>query len=47
MAPEKFHRDGRPKTELELWEQLICAYSSDLGRCSCYEPERHEGKRHS
>ncbi|HLF31884.1 MAG TPA: nuclease-related domain-containing protein [Xanthomonadales bacterium] len=39
MMPEKFHRDGLPKTELELWEDsLICAYSSDLGRCSCYEP---------
>jgi hypothetical protein len=40
MSPEKFHRDGQPKTELELWEDsLVCAYSSDLDRCSCYEPD--------
>lgn len=39
MMPGKFHRDGQPKTELELWEDsLICAYSSELDRCSCYEP---------
>lgn len=40
MLPEKFHLDGQPKTELELWQDsLVCAYSSDLGRCSCYEPD--------
>jgi hypothetical protein len=38
-APEQFHPDGRRKTERELWEDsLICAYSADTGRCSCYDP---------
>jgi len=38
MAPEKFHADGTPKTEQELWEDgLICAYSVDTDRCACYE----------
>ena len=38
-SPEKFHPDGRPKTEQELWQDsLICAWSEDAGRCSCYEP---------
>jgi hypothetical protein len=39
MAPENFHPDGQPKTEIELWEvRLVCAYSADTGRCACYEP---------
>jgi hypothetical protein len=39
MAPEKFHPDGTPRTEVELWEdRLICAYSIDTNRCACYEP---------
>lgn len=39
MAPENFHPDGRPKSEIELWEdRLACAYSVDTGRCVCYEP---------
>jgi hypothetical protein len=38
-APEQFHPDGRRKTDRELWEDsLICAYSADTGRCSCYDP---------
>lgn len=40
MAPERFHPDGRPKTERELWEDaLVCAHSVDTGRCACYEPD--------
>jgi hypothetical protein len=39
MAPEKFHPDGTPKNEIELWEdRLACAYSVDTGRCACHEP---------
>ena len=39
-SPEKFHPDGQPKTEQELWQDsLICAWSVDSGRCSCYEPD--------
>lgn len=39
-APEQFHPDGRRKTDRELWEDsLICAYSADTGRCSCYDPD--------
>ena len=39
-APEKFHTDGRRKSEQELWEDaLVCAYSVDSGRCACYEPD--------
>jgi len=38
-SPEKFHPDGQLKTEQELWQDsLICAWSVDAGRCSCYEP---------
>ena len=38
-SPEKFHSDGQPKTEQELWQDsLICAWSVDSGRCSCYQP---------
>lgn len=38
-SPEKFHPDGKPKTEQELWQDsLICAWSVDAGRCSCFEP---------
>jgi hypothetical protein len=38
-APEQFHPDGRRKSEREIWEDsLVCAYSQDTGRCSCYEP---------
>jgi hypothetical protein len=38
-SPEKFHPDGQIKTEQELWlDSLICAWSVDAGRCSCYEP---------
>jgi len=40
MAPEKYHPGGTPKTDNELWEdRLICAYSSDSGRCACYDPQ--------
>ena len=39
-SPEKFHPDGRPKTEQERWQDsLICAWSEDSGRCSCYQPD--------
>jgi len=39
QSPESFHPDGTPKSEHELWEDsLVCAYSSDTGRCACYEP---------
>ena len=39
-APEKFHADGRRKSEQELWEDaLVCAYSVDSARCACYEPD--------
>lgn len=38
-SPEQFNADGSRKTEQELWEDsLTCAYSSDTGRCACYEP---------
>jgi hypothetical protein len=38
-APDKFHADGRRKSERELWEDaLICANSAETGRCACYEP---------
>lgn len=31
--------DGNSATDRERWEEtLICAYSSDTGRCSCYDP---------
>jgi len=39
-SPEDFHPDGQPKSEQELWQDsLICAWSVDAGRCSCYEPD--------
>ena len=39
-SPEMFHQDGSRKSERELWEDsLLCAYSSDSGRCRCYEPD--------
>lgn len=39
-SPDLFHADGRRKTERELWEDsLVCAYSADTGRCSCYGPD--------
>jgi hypothetical protein len=38
-SPELFHPDGSRKTEKEIWEDsLICAWSEDTGRCTCYEP---------
>ena len=38
-APELFHPDGSRKTGQEIWEaSLVCAFSQDSGRCSCYEP---------
>jgi len=38
-SPGMFHPDGSRKSEQELWEDsLLCAFSSDSGRCSCYEP---------
>jgi hypothetical protein len=38
-SPGMFHPDGSRKSEQELWEDsLVCAYSSDSGRCACYEP---------
>jgi hypothetical protein len=37
-APERFHPDGQPKSERELWEDsLVCAYSVDTGRCACHD----------
>lgn len=40
QAPDRFHPDGSPETEREIWEgALICAYSEDTGRCACYEPD--------
>ncbi len=39
-SPEKYHPDGSPKSERELWEdRLRCAYSPDTGRCACYEED--------
>ena len=39
-APEKFHADGRRKSERELWEDALnCAYSGDTGKCACYKPD--------
>jgi hypothetical protein len=38
-SPEQFHPDGSRKSEIEMWEDsLRCAWSSDTGRCACYEP---------
>jgi hypothetical protein len=38
-SPGTFHPDGSRKSERELWEDsLVCAYSSDSDRCTCYEP---------
>jgi hypothetical protein len=38
-SPGMFHPDGSRKSEQELWEDsLRCAYSSDSGRCTCYDP---------
>ncbi len=38
-SPEKFNPDGLPKSKQELrQDSLICAWSMDSGRCSCYEP---------
>lgn len=40
VSPEQFHPDGSRKSEQELWEDsLICAWSEDTGRCTCYEPD--------
>jgi hypothetical protein len=42
-SPENFHSDGRRKTEQEIWEDsLICAFSVDTGRCSCYAPGKEK-----
>lgn len=39
VSPGMFHPDGSRKSEQQLWEDsLLCAFSSDSGRCSCYEP---------
>ncbi len=39
-SPEKFHPDGQPRTEHEVWQDsLICAWSVDSGRCSCYQAD--------
>jgi hypothetical protein len=39
QSPDQFHPDGSRKSERELWEEsLLCAWSSDTGRCFCYEP---------
>jgi len=39
-SPENIHPDGGLKTEQELWQDsLICAWSVDSGRCSCYQPD--------
>jgi hypothetical protein len=38
QEPDLFRPDGTRKTDTELWEDsLVCAYSSDSGRCACYE----------
>jgi hypothetical protein len=39
-SPELYHSDGSQKTEQDLWEDsLVCGYSSDSGRCFCYQPD--------
>lgn len=36
-SPERFDELGRRKTERQIFEEsLICAYSADASRCSCY-----------
>ncbi|HMB58939.1 MAG TPA: hypothetical protein VKN35_03410, partial [Xanthomonadales bacterium] len=31
--------DGSEESKRQIWEEsLICAHSSDTGRCACYEP---------
>jgi hypothetical protein len=36
--PEQFHESGTPKSEQQLFEEsVVCAYSEDTQRCSCYE----------
>jgi restriction system protein len=38
-SPEKYHTDGRPKTDNEILEDsLICAWSVDTRRCACFGP---------
>ncbi len=37
-APERFDEQGQRKSERELFEDsLICAFSQDTNRCSCYD----------
>jgi len=39
-SPELYHSDGSQKTEQDLWEDsLVCGYSSDSGRCYCYQAD--------
>lgn len=39
-SPELYHSDGSKKTAQDLWEDsLVCGYSSDSGRCFCYQPD--------
>ena len=39
-SPQNFDDQGERKTPQQIYEDsLICAYSTDSGRCSCYEPE--------
>jgi hypothetical protein len=39
-SPELFRPDGSRKSEQEIWEDsLVCAWSSDTGRCACFEPD--------
>jgi hypothetical protein len=39
-SSELYHPDGSQKTEQDLWEDsLVCGYSSDTGRCFCYQPD--------
>lgn len=42
-SPEKFGNDGLRKSEEQLFEEsLMCAYSQDTNRCSCY---RQDGEK--
>ncbi|HKJ17129.1 MAG TPA: nuclease-related domain-containing protein [Xanthomonadales bacterium] len=39
-SPQKFDQEGARKSEQELFEEsLVCAYSQDTNRCSCYQKE--------
>lgn len=39
-APERFDEGGQRKSEQQLFEEsLVCAFSADTQRCSCYRPD--------